>query len=54
MVDGSTWAHMDKIFGANGTNLELWPPGNSTNFDIKPELPEGATGQALAGLKGQS
>jgi hypothetical protein len=47
---------MDKIFGANCTNLESWPPGNSTNFDVKPELPQGATqaGPALAGLKGQS
>ncbi len=45
---------MDKIFGANSANLESWPPSNSTNFDVKPELPQGATqvGQALAGLNG--
>ncbi len=58
MVTGRTWAHrgMDKIFGANGTHLESWPRGNSTNFDVKPELPQGAnqTGPALAGLKEQS
>ncbi len=42
------------VFDANGTNLESWPPGNSTNFDAKSELPQGATqaGSALAGLKG--
>ncbi len=54
MVAGRTWAHMDKIFDGSSTNLESWPPGNSTNFDVKPELPQGATqaGQALAGLTG--
>jgi hypothetical protein len=29
---------MGEIFGATGTNLEPWPPGNGTNFDVKPEL----------------
>ncbi len=54
MVAGRTWAHMDKIFDANGTNLESWPPGISTNFDVV-KLPQGATqaGQALAGLTGK-
>jgi hypothetical protein len=29
---------MGEIIGADGTTLELWPPDNGTNFDVKPEL----------------